>query len=365
MQEIKSTTQFKTPAEAPVLRLEWANFISKYTNGTYTRVDKIQHDIAATELIKKLYYDRNIGRNGLRYLVAWSIFRQLINFTDPYMLRGDDTAEDACFKHIRTVMNLAIVSHYFQSVVPPRMVYQAKRIVSRIRNAFQNTLESSSYLTRNIRENIINEMLNIKVFIGSPGRRLDPVFVEEMFKPLPDAPQDRLFPTWIKARGLYYQYYWKDRTSALYDEEHVGGYSNGVVGGVVLPTGNLGRPIMYQYGPAGLNYGGLGWEGELNSFTDSENICDLAGTKLAYKAFASLPPKYRDVKLVGLNMTSEQLFFVNYCVSLCAHRSDTGSQYAPFRKRCIVPLRNMPEFSRAFGCAEGTLMNPQEKCSIW
>ncbi|KAL1476179.1 hypothetical protein MTO96_018756 [Rhipicephalus appendiculatus] len=104
---------------------------------------------------------------------------------------------------------------------------------------------------------------------------------------------------------------------------------------------------------------------ELNSFRDNENLCDLEGTKIAYAAFASLPQKYRDVKLVGLNMTSEQLYFVSHCASLCAHTSETGSQYAPFRKRCIVPLRNMPEFSRAFGCAEGTLMNPPEKCSLW
>ncbi|KAL1476178.1 hypothetical protein MTO96_018755 [Rhipicephalus appendiculatus] len=67
-----------------VSSVEWAASISKYTNGTYTRFDKINHDIAASDLVKKLFYDRNIRKVGLRYLVAWSIFRQLVNFTDPH-----------------------------------------------------------------------------------------------------------------------------------------------------------------------------------------------------------------------------------------------------------------------------------------
>ncbi|KAL1484831.1 hypothetical protein MTO96_010999 [Rhipicephalus appendiculatus] len=218
-----------------VSSVQWAAAISKYTNGTYTRFDKINHDVFASELIKQLFYDRNLGKAGLRYVVAWSIFRQLVNFTDPYMLRGGKTAENACYDHIRGVMDLAVVSHYFQSIVTPRTVYQAKRMASRIRSAFEKELEASSYLTPNIRAHLIDK------------------------EPLPDAPLDRLFPTWIKARGLDYQYSWKDLTSPLYTEEWVGGYLNGVVGGLVMPTGNLVRPFMYPYGPVGLNYGALGW----------------------------------------------------------------------------------------------------------
>ncbi|KAH7957417.1 hypothetical protein HPB52_018727 [Rhipicephalus sanguineus] len=128
--------------------------------------------------------------------------------------------------------------------------------------------------------------------------------------------------------------------------------------------------FLYLYGPIGLNYGGLGMlttnvPQAFNDTVDSENLADLVGTTIAYAAFASLSEKYKSEKLVGFNMTSEQLFFVNHCVKWCAHLSKSTERYAPFRSRCIVPLMNMPEFSRAFGCSAGTRMNPREKCTFW
>lgn len=103
----------------------------------------------------------------------------------------------------------------------------------------------------------------------------------------------------------------------------------------------------------------------LDDNVDSENLADLVGTKVAYAAFKALPERFRRVKLVGFNVSSERLFFINHCVRACAQHSKPGRRYAPFRSRCIVPLMNMPEFSRAFGCAPGTPMNPREKCTFW
>ncbi|KAH8039014.1 hypothetical protein HPB51_004939 [Rhipicephalus microplus] len=108
-----------------------------------------------------------------------------------------------------------------------------------------------------------------------------------------------------------------------------------------------------------------GQEGTLNDELDSENLADLVGTKVAYDAFASLAGGYRDQKLAGLDMSAQQLFFVNHCVKWCSEDDYVASRYAPQRSRCIVPLINMPEFSSAFSCAEGTPMNPQDKCTFW
>ncbi|KAL3196059.1 hypothetical protein MRX96_045372 [Rhipicephalus microplus] len=250
---------------------------------------------------------------------------------------------------------------YERALVTPRMAYLSKRMASRIRSAFENALQASSYLTADIRAHLINKLLNHTIFIGSPGRRLDPEFVEDIYKLLPDAPLDWLFPTWIKARGLEYQYYWRDTTSTLYEEDEPNSQSY-----VTAPRHN--QRSMLRRKQLSL----IGIDDQLVDSIDTENLCDLEGTKFAYAAFASLPQKYRDVKLVGLNMTSEQLYFVSHCLTMCSSPSTskrtallTQSRYAPAWKRCMVPLRNMPEFSRAFGCAKGTVMNPTEKCSIW
>ncbi|KAH7934555.1 hypothetical protein HPB51_029079 [Rhipicephalus microplus] len=102
-----------------------------------------------------------------------------------------------------------------------------------------------------------------------------------------------------------------------------------------------------------------------NDGLDSENLADLEGIKLAFAAYDSLPEKDKRVKLAGFIASSDQLFFMNYCVGWCSKHASPGKHQAPYRSRCIVPLKNMPEFSQAFGCDAGTPMNPDEKCAFW
>ncbi|KAL3219785.1 hypothetical protein MRX96_050473 [Rhipicephalus microplus] len=106
-------------------------------------------------------------------------------------------------------------------------------------------------------------------------------------------------------------------------------------------------------------------EEELVDVKDSENICDLVGAVFGYAAYSSLSPEFKSVTLPGLNMSSDQLFFISHCLTFCAQHSIPVGRYAPFRSRCIVPFMNMPEFSDAFGCKPGTPMNPLNKCKFW
>ncbi|XP_075744548.1 neprilysin-1-like [Rhipicephalus microplus] len=176
----------------------------------------------------------------------------------------------------------------------------------------------------------------------------------------------------------------------------------------------LHRPFLYLYGPNALNYGGLGttighefmhafdvrntipsfWHTEsikheytdraiclrrshksvlslslqediLNDTTDSENLADFVGAKVAYAAYSSLPRNFKSGTIAGLNVSSEQLFFVSRCLKFCAQLIRSTERYAPYHSRCIVPLMNMPEFSSAYGCPAGTPMNPRNKCKFW
>ncbi|KAL3184317.1 hypothetical protein MRX96_032118 [Rhipicephalus microplus] len=237
-------------------------------------------------------------------------------------------------------------------------------------------------------------------------------------EPYPDAPLDLLFPTWINALSLSSHYIWTDQTTPLYDEAYRNSYFSYIHNNFEIPTVDLLPPLVYEFAPAALNYGGIGTviahefmhafdaqsvqsfkdslpqdmdaflkeytkralclrkshrsvlsltgeEEKLNNELDNENLADLAGTKIAYQAFASLVSAEKTRTLAGLNMSAEQLFFVNHCVKWCAQSSRLAARYAPFRSRCIVPLMNMPEFSSAFGCAVETPMNPPKKCELW
>ncbi|XP_049271282.1 neprilysin-1 [Rhipicephalus sanguineus] len=241
-------------------------------------------------------------------------------------------------------------------------------------------------------------------------------------EPYPDAPLDRLFPTWIRALSLCTPNAWTDQTNPLYDESEVNAEYFGDDNIAIVTTALLHDPYLYPYGPLALNYGGLGmviaheithafdvtgietikkrqeptelWlfnefkeeytkralclrhahksvlsssgrQEALNATADSENLADLVGTMISYAAFDSLPAKYKRGTLAGLDMSAEQLFFINTCTKWCAQRSRPTEDYAPYRSRCIVPLMNMPEFSTAFRCAAGSPMNPRKKCAIW
>ncbi|KAL1471130.1 hypothetical protein MTO96_023867 [Rhipicephalus appendiculatus] len=93
-----------------VSRDEWVTFFSKYTDGIYTGTDFIRHFTHSTMIIKKLFEDKDVGKVGLQYLVAWSIYRQLAKFTDPYLMRGYTKAEEYCFQLVRDLTQCGVTS---------------------------------------------------------------------------------------------------------------------------------------------------------------------------------------------------------------------------------------------------------------
>ncbi|XP_077564356.1 neprilysin-1-like [Haemaphysalis longicornis] len=117
----------------------------------------------------------------------------------------------------------------------------------------------------------------------------------------------------------------------------------------------------------------------LDPTLDSENLADVMGVRVAFDAFRNLTamvPRHEgasievasSVSVAGFN--ERQLFFIAHCAKQCDPKPpprmrDPRVPYAPNWSRCVVPLMQMPEFSEAFNCARGTLMNPDKKCRFW
>lgn len=128
--------------------------------------------------------------------------------------------------------------------------------------------------------------------------------------------------------------------------------------------------LVKQYG-AYETLPGVRLDGKL---TLGENIADLGGIKLAFAAMqaARRAAPGRDGALLGF--TPEQQFFLGYAQSWCskyreqeARRRAVVDPHSPPRFRVNGPLSNLPEFARAFSCAEGTPMArpAAERCEIW
>ncbi|HEY5924959.1 MAG TPA: M13 family metallopeptidase, partial [Kofleriaceae bacterium] len=107
------------------------------------------------------------------------------------------------------------------------------------------------------------------------------------------------------------------------------------------------------------------------ALTLGENIADLGGVKMAFKAYRALRSSAQKV-IVADGFTEDQQFFLGVAQAWCsrvrpaeAQRLLTSDPHAPPKFRVYGALRNLPEFSQAFQCAPGTPMHPAQTCSVW
>ncbi|KAH7957366.1 hypothetical protein HPB52_018145 [Rhipicephalus sanguineus] len=142
---------------------QWVNAISKYTNGTYTAADVIVVEDTALIGLVDMLKNESVGMRGLRYLVAWSIYRQLVTYTLPSTLAKGRPASDACYEHASKAMYLALVGSYYQT------------------DAFREEFESSSWVTGDDRRVVVQKLANMRTYVGSPGGRLEDDFVEKFY----------------------------------------------------------------------------------------------------------------------------------------------------------------------------------------
>lgn len=106
--------------------------------------------------------------------------------------------------------------------------------------------------------------------------------------------------------------------------------------------------------------------------TLSENMADLVGLKIAYRAYKRWVATRGEPapRLDGVN--NDQLFFLAYAQTWCTTATMEAElaqalmdPHAPPRFRVNGSLANLPEFGAAFGCAPGTPMQRSEMCVVW
>ncbi|XP_015266617.1 PREDICTED: membrane metallo-endopeptidase-like 1 isoform X1 [Gekko japonicus] len=131
------------------------------------------------------------------------------------------------------------------------------------------------------------------------------------------------------------------------------------------------RCMIYQYGnytwelAGGQNVSGIN--------TLGENIADNGGVRQAYKAYLKwVEREGKEPSLPGLDLTHEQLFFLNFAQVWCgSYRPEYASQsiktdvHSPLKYRVMGSLQNFEAFSEAFHCKGGMAMHPVQKCRVW
>lgn len=128
--------------------------------------------------------------------------------------------------------------------------------------------------------------------------------------------------------------------------------------------------IIDQYSSYKVEEVGLFLNGRM---TQGENIADNGGLKQSFRAYRKWVSRHGpEPELPGLNLTHDQLFFLNYAQIWCgtmrpedAINKIRSSVHSPGVIRVIGPLSNSKDFARAYNCPLGSPMNPLNKCNVW
>jgi putative endopeptidase len=102
-----------------------------------------------------------------------------------------------------------------------------------------------------------------------------------------------------------------------------------------------------------------------------ENIADIGGLKLAFRAYRALR-KDATERLVADGFNEDQQFFLSFGQSWCSKDREEVARllaqvdpHSPAKFRVNGTLTNSPEFARAFACAEGKALSPKRRCDVW
>jgi putative endopeptidase len=105
--------------------------------------------------------------------------------------------------------------------------------------------------------------------------------------------------------------------------------------------------------------------------TLGENIADMGGVKMAFRAYRALR-KDAAKTYVADGFTEDQQFFLAVAQIWCTRerpaeteRRLTVDAHSPPKFRVYGALRNLPAFADAFHCVTGTPMRPARTCTVW
>jgi len=104
--------------------------------------------------------------------------------------------------------------------------------------------------------------------------------------------------------------------------------------------------------------------------TLGENIADIGGLKLAWKAFEKSRSDRQDRPVHGF--TEAQQFFLSYAQSWCANVREEYARmrvltdpHSPPKYRVNGVVSNLSAFQEAFACQTGQPMAPARRCAVW
>uniref|UniRef100_T1ISE4 M13 family peptidase n=1 Tax=Strigamia maritima TaxID=126957 RepID=T1ISE4_STRMM len=390
--------------------------IFKLTNRT------VIHNYALWRLILDLlpYLDE-------KYQVKRVEFRKVL-----WGVSADRIRWNQCIELVNKRMGMAVGALFIRDNFNPESKQNALEMIQNIRSAFNELLGDNEWMddeTRKVAQekaNAMNERIGYPDLLTNADDltkeyELLPIHDHQFFQNVLNAMKFEASKSLVKLRQPVNKDKWSTEPAV------VNAFYNPNSNDIVFPAGIL-QPLFYsKHFPNSLNYGGIGvvigheithgfddkgrqfdkdgnmrdwWNNKtIEAFTEraqcivnqysnyilddvglpvngkmtqGENIADNGGLKQAFRAYKKSAAKSGEFSLPGINLTHDQLFFLNYAQIWCgsmrpedALSKIRSSVHSPGPIRVLGPLSNSEDFAKAYDCPAASRMNPPHKCSVW
>ncbi|KAH7951010.1 hypothetical protein HPB52_004250 [Rhipicephalus sanguineus] len=386
----------------------WEALIVAHSDNIYRKGHKVQISVSALSYFDKIY--SNLGEATTSLLVAWELVRTLAPLTSPALAAQVRNFSFICLRSVIRAMEVPLLSHYLFRAVPASAVNSARKMLWRIRQSVIEEIRRASWLDDFTKATALDKMRALQAHVGYPRYFANDQQLDEVYSRYPNV-SGRFLEPWLSAMKLNIQWEMRNISSFKFSLRSTNAAYFPMRNVLILPATILRPPVFSPGAPMAYNYGGLGtvighemthafdvqgmlwdsdgqrrdWWSESSRLSyddkllclrrshgisretaDSENVADFAGVVLALAAYKGLLLRDSSERLMELRVNAQQLFFIASCIKWCAANSSASfANYASWRDRCVIPLKNMKAFASAFGCSHTSDMSQSTRCTFW
>ncbi|KAL9885951.1 neprilysin-1-like [Glossina fuscipes fuscipes] len=348
-------------------------------------------------------------------------------------VRSQEDHWNGCVESVNTNFGMATGALFIKDHFDPSSKRIALDMILTIREAFNELLNENPWMdsgTRNIAREKADAMGELIGYTDSLTNvsRLEEEYLNLTIVPDNYIKNDLSILHWAFTKNMQLLRKSAEKEIFTFNPTMINAFYDSRRNNIVFPAGILQPTFYNQHYPKSLNYGGIGtiigheithgfddtgrhfdkngdvmqwWSNEtMNTFDEhtqcmvdqyseykfeeidqyvngrftlEENMADDGGVKQAFKAYKKWAEQHGPEPLLpGLNLTHEQLFFLNYaqgwCVSVRPENAILkliNSDHSPGQIRVRGTLANSKHFAEAYQCKPGSRMNPVKKCNVW
>lgn len=366
----------------------------------------------------------NISPNDLRTYTTWEVLRLLSNVSGLVNIQETQSSlEWYCYTETRKFYSHAVALHIFFPLVNKSRLANIDTMADNIIERLDDTIRKSEWLQGLSLRKTLGKLHRINRQLGYPSGLDTAEGMEDYYRPFPDVTGPYL-EAYLKSAAAamrhlinFVEQPTADPRNIEFETRKVNAYYYHSGEFASFPAAIL-MPPAFNYGaPPEINYGSLGriivhelmhaldrsWTASLRARSRSffhtvdmeqaylsksqcllksatrppegarvpeswtpELLADHMGQSALIEAYRRASAESAvTIRSLG-QFTSEQLFFISFCLFLCSnYKSGALGSHPPSVDRCNVPLKHSPEFAKAFSCPSGSPMNPTNKCSFW